>query len=76
MVRSSEPQDRPQRKLILRVDNAAKLDENFVSGAFDDVAVVHCDSRIDQIAAQRPQPRQRAFFVRAGEPTITGHIGD
>jgi hypothetical protein len=39
------------------VDNAAKLDENSVSGAFDDVAVVHCDGRIDQVAAQRPQAR-------------------
>jgi hypothetical protein len=32
--------------------------------------------RIDQIAAQRAQPRQRSLLVGAGEPAITDDIGD
>ena len=31
---------------------------------------------IDQIAAQRPQPRQRAILVGAGEPAVADHVGD
>ena len=31
---------------------------------------------IDQIAAQRPQPRQDAILVRAGEPAIADDVGD
>jgi hypothetical protein len=34
------------------------------------------DRGINQIAAQRPQPRQRSLLVRPGEPTITDDIGD
>jgi hypothetical protein len=37
---------------------------------------MYWDSRIEQVAAQRPQPRERAFFVRAGKPAVTGHIRD
>ena len=37
--------------------------------------MMHGDGRIDQIAAQRPQPRQRAILVRAGEPAVADHIG-
>jgi Adenylate and Guanylate cyclase catalytic domain len=31
--------------------------------------------RIDELLPQRPQPRDRAFFVRAREPRITRNIG-
>ena len=31
---------------------------------------------IDQVAAQRPQPRQRAILVGAGEPAVADDIGD
>jgi hypothetical protein len=58
------------------VDHAAELDDAAVAGALDDAAVVNCDSRIDQIAAQRPEPRQRAIVVRAGEPAVADHVGD
>ena len=58
------------------VDDAAELDEAAVAGALDHAAVVHGDGRIDQIAAQRPQPRQDAIFVGAGEPAVADHIGD
>ena len=56
------------------VDHAAELDERAVAGALDDAPVVHGDSWIDQIAAQRPQPRQDAILVRAGEPAVADDI--
>ena len=56
------------------VDDAAELDDRAVAGALDDAPVVHGDGRIDEIAAQRPQPRQDAILVRAGEPAIADHI--
>ena len=49
------------------VDDAAKLDDRPVAGALDHAAVVDGDGRIDEIAAQRAQPRQRAILVRAGQ---------
>jgi hypothetical protein len=39
------------------VDDAAELDDRPVAGALDDPSVMHGDGRIDQVAAQRPQPR-------------------
>ena len=38
--------------------------------------MMHGDRGIDQIAAQRPQPRQHAILVRAGEPAVADDIGD
>ena len=46
-----------------------------VAGALDDAAVMHGDGGIDQIAAERPQPRQSAILVRAGEPAVADHVG-
>jgi hypothetical protein len=48
------------------VDHTAELDENAVAGALDDAAAMHRDGGVDQIAAQRPQPRQGAILVGAG----------
>ena len=47
------------------VDHAAELDEQSVARALDDASVVHGDGRVDQVAAQRPEPRQDAILVRA-----------
>ena len=58
-----------------RVDHAAELDDAAIAGALDDAAMVHGDGGIDQVAAQRPQPRQNSVFVGAGEPRIADHIG-
>src|ERR1700722_7957048 len=57
------------------VDHAAELDDRTVAGALDDASVVHGDDRVDQVAAQRPKPRQRAVFVRPCEPAIAGDVG-
>ena len=37
-------------------------------------AVMQGDGRIDQVAAQRPEPRQDAILVRAREPAVTDNI--
>ena len=49
------------------VDDAAKLDEPAVSSALDDTAVMNGDGRVDEIAAERPKPREGAVFVRPGQ---------
>ena len=57
------------------VDHAAELDDRAVAGALDDASVVHGDDRVDQVAAKRPEPRQRAVLVGAGEPAVAGDVG-
>ncbi len=59
-----------------RVDHAAELDEATVAGALDDAPMVHGDGRIDEVAAQRPEPRQRAVLVGAREPAVADHVRD
>jgi hypothetical protein len=39
------------------LDHAAKLNERTVTRTLDNSTMMHCDGRIDQVAAQRPQPR-------------------
>ena len=46
-----------------------------VAGALDDAAVMHGDGRVDQIAAQRPQPRQDPILVGPGKPRIADDVG-
>jgi hypothetical protein len=58
------------------VDRAAELDDRAVAGALDDAAMVHRDDRVNQVAAERPEPRQRAIFVRSCKPAIAGDVGD
>jgi hypothetical protein len=57
------------------VDHAAELDDRAVAGALDDAAVMHGDDRVDQVAAERPEPRQRAIFIRPGEPAVARDVG-
>src|SRR5277367_9648 len=49
------------------VDHAPKLDQSAVVRTFDDTTMMHGDGRVDQVAPQRPEPRQRAVLVRAGQ---------
>ena len=46
-----------------------------VAGALDDASVVHGDGRVDQVAAQRPQPRQNPVLVGPGKPRIADDVG-
>ena len=57
------------------VDHAAELDDEPVAGALEDAAVVDRDGRVDEVAAQRPEPRQRAILVRAREPAEADDVG-
>jgi hypothetical protein len=58
-----------------RVDDAAELDESAVASALDHAPPVDGDSRVDQIAAQRPKPSERTIFVRARQPAEAHDIG-
>ena len=58
------------------VDHAVEFDDAAVAGAFDDPAVMDGDCGIDEIAAQRPEPRQNALFVCSREPAVTDHVRD
>ena len=57
------------------VDHTAKLNKSAVAGALDDAPVVNGDRGVDQIAAQRAQPRQSSVLVRAGKSTESDHVG-
>ena len=56
------------------IDHAAELDEDAVAGALHHSPVMHGDGRINQVAPERPQPRQSAIFIGAGEPAEANHI--
>jgi hypothetical protein len=58
------------------VDHAAELDQAAVAGALDDAPVMQGDGRVDQVAAERTQPRQNAILVRSREPAIADDIRD
>ena len=60
---------------VHRVDDTPELDNCAVAGALDDAAVVHGDGRIDQVAAERPQPRQNPVLVGSGKPRIADDVG-
>jgi hypothetical protein len=59
-----------------RVHDAAELHNGSVAGALDDAAMVHGDYGINQIAADRPEPRQGSVFICSGEPAVTDHVRD
>jgi hypothetical protein len=47
------------------VDYAAKLDDDPVASPFDDAAVAGGDCWVDEVAAQRPEPRESSLLVGA-----------
>ncbi len=57
------------------IDDTAELDDAAVAGALDDAPVMHGDGRIDQVAAERPQPRQNPVLVGSGKPRIADDVG-
>ena len=57
------------------VDDAAEFDKHAIASALDDSAIVRGDGRVDEVAANRPQPRQRPVLVRACKPTEAYDIG-
>jgi hypothetical protein len=63
-------------RAAIRVNDAAELDQAPAAGALDHMAMAHGGCGIDQIAAKRPEPRERTVFVGAGEPALADDIGD
>ena len=57
------------------VDDTPELDNCAIAGALDDAAVVHGDGRVDQVAAQRPEPRKNPVLVGPGKPRIADDVG-
>ena len=60
---------------VHRVNNAPELDNCAVAGALDDAPMVDREGRIDQVAAERPQPRQNPVLVGSGKPRIADDVG-
>jgi hypothetical protein len=57
------------------LDHAPEFDQSAVAGALDDTPAMRGDGRIDQVATQRPQPRERPLLVGAGQPAVAGDVG-
>ena len=58
-----------------RVDHAAELDEGSIASAFHHASGVHRDGRINEVAAERPESRERPIFVRPSQPAVSDDIG-
>ncbi len=58
------------------VHHAAELDDAAVAGALDDAAEVGSDCGVDEVAAERPEARQYAVLVGAGETAIADNVRD
>jgi hypothetical protein len=56
------------------IGHAPNLNETSVAGTLHYAAVVHSDVRVNQIAAKRPQWRERPVFVSACEPAKTNDV--
>jgi hypothetical protein len=58
-----------------RIDNTRKLDQQSVSGGFDDAAPEARDGRLDQFVEMGVEPIARPSLVFAHQPRITRHVG-
>ena len=56
-------------------DDAAEFDQSPVAGALEHVAVLAGDRGVDEVDAQRPQPRERAVLVRARHAAEADNVG-
>ena len=53
---------------------ASTTNEDIVSRPLDDTAVMQSDGGVDQIAAERAQPRKRPLLVGSGKLAVSGHV--
>ena len=58
-----------------RIDHGTKLDESPVHRTLYDARLVDRDRRVDQIAAQCAQPRERTILVDVGLSAESYHVG-
>jgi hypothetical protein len=57
------------------VDHTAEFDDAAVARALDDAAVMHCDGRVDQVAAKGPKAGEDSILIRASKPRVADHVG-
>ena len=58
-----------------RFDDAAEFDQSPVAGALEHAAVLARDRGVDEVGAQRPQPRERPILVRARHAAEADDVG-
>src|SRR5271165_5450490 len=58
----------------INAPGSSQLDERAVAGPLEDAPVMHGDGWVDEVTANRPQPRQRAVFVHVREPAVADHV--
>ena len=56
------------------VYNAAKLNDSSITGALHHTPVMHGDCRVNQIATDRPQPRQCPILVGASKSAVSDNV--
>src|ERR1700689_3342192 len=56
------------------LDHAAKLGDEPIASALDYPPMMDGDGGIDQLRAQRAQPRQSSVLVRAREPAVADDV--
>jgi hypothetical protein len=56
------------------IDRAAELGQKAVAGMLEHPAVMRLDLRLEQLATNRHEPIERAFFVGADQPTETSDV--
>ncbi len=57
------------------IGHAAKLDQGAIAHQFDHAAAARGDRGLDQLAAMRLKPRERAALVLAHQARVADHIG-
>ena len=57
-----------------RINNASELNEDAVARPLNDTSVMQSDGRVEQIAAERSQPRKRPLLVGTGKLAVADNI--
>jgi hypothetical protein len=65
----------PRDSAVQGIDHTAKLNDAAVARALHYPSVMDGDGWIDQVAAERAQPRERAILVGAGKAAEADYIG-
>ena len=70
------------RNLLLHLDgtahrpvNAIEHDEQGIAPSLDDFAAMLLDRRVDQVAAQSPQPLESPCIVQPNQAAVANHVG-
>jgi hypothetical protein len=56
------------------IDGAPELDENAISRPLNDAAVMQSDGGVEQITAERPQPRKRLLLIGTGKLAVSDYV--